>query len=104
MSEHPEGRPPEGRAELMPHYRAGDDRGRIYRVFPTGHRPPMPQRLDRLALPQLVAALETPNGWQRDKIQQMLIWKQDHTSVPLLEQLATSKLVGQASRLSPEGV
>src|SRR6185369_1810066 len=74
MIEHPEWLPPEGRAELMPHYRAGDDRGRIYRVFPAGHRPAMPQKLDKLNLKQLVAALDSSNGWQRDKIQQMLVW------------------------------
>jgi len=90
MIEHPEWLTPEGRAELMPHYRAGDDRGRIYRVFPVGHQPPMPRRLDKLTVPELVAGLNSANGWQRDKIQQMLVWKQDQTAVPVLEKVATS--------------
>jgi putative membrane-bound dehydrogenase-like protein len=88
MIEHPEWLPPEGRAELMPHYRGGEDRGRIYRIFPAGKRPPMPRTLGPLAVPQLVAALDSSNGWQRDKAQQMLVWKQDSAAVPLLETLA----------------
>ena len=100
MIEHPEWLPPEGRAELMPHYRAGEDRGRIYRVFPAGHRPPMPKRLDKLSLRQLVAALDSPNGWQRDKIQQMLVWKQDRAAVPLLEKLASSSRPAMAGPLA----
>ncbi|MGI9243817.1 MAG: PVC-type heme-binding CxxCH protein, partial [Verrucomicrobiales bacterium] len=39
MIEHPDWLPPEGKDELRPHYRAGEDRGRIYRVYPTGKRP-----------------------------------------------------------------
>src|SRR5213080_2287320 len=89
MIEHPEWLTPEGRAELMPHYRAGEDRGRIYRVFPAGHRPAPPPKLDKLSVSQLVAALDYPNGWQRDKIQQMLLWKRDRSAIPLLENFAT---------------
>ncbi len=36
MIEHPDWLPPEGKAELLPHYRLGEDRGRIYRVVPWG--------------------------------------------------------------------
>ena len=32
MIEHPQWLPAKGKAELLPHYRLGDDRGRIYRV------------------------------------------------------------------------
>lgn len=39
MIEHPDWLPPEGKDELRPHYRAGDDRGRIYRIFPNGKKP-----------------------------------------------------------------
>lgn len=41
MIEHPDWLPPEGKDELRPHYRAGEDRGRIYRIFPEGKRPEM---------------------------------------------------------------
>ena len=99
MIEHPEWLPPAGRAELMPHYRAGEDRGRIYRVFPAGHRPPMPKRPDKLSVPKLVAALDSPNGWRRDKIQQMLLWRQDRAAIPLLEKLASSNRRSALARL-----
>src|SRR5262249_55208092 len=46
--------------------RAGSDQGRIYRVVPnTGKLHSWP-RLDRADAPDLVAALETSNGWRRD--------------------------------------
>ena len=99
MIEHPEWLPAEGRAELMPHYRAGDDRGRIYRVFPAGHRPAAPPRLDKLTTPQLVAALNSPNGWQRDKVQQMILWKHDRGALPPLEKLAGNSTVAPLARL-----
>ena len=38
---------------------------------------------------ELVAALDSPSGWQRDLAQMMLIWKQDKSAVPLLERLVT---------------
>jgi putative membrane-bound dehydrogenase-like protein len=88
MIEHPDWLPKAGKDELLPHYRLGEDRGRIYRVVPiaTGRRTPL--RLDRLELRELVAALDSPNDWQRDKVQQMLLWKNDPAAIPLLEQLA----------------
>lgn len=88
MIEHPEWLPPEGRAELLPHYREGDDKGRIYRVVRTGVEPRQPPRLDQLSIAGLVAALDSPNSWQRDKAQQLLVWRRDRAAVPLLEKLA----------------
>ena len=37
MIEHPEWLPDEGKRELEPHFRAGEDRGRIYRVYREDH-------------------------------------------------------------------
>ncbi len=83
--EHPRWIPAEERAQLD--VRAGDTLGRIYRLRPAaGARPP--QRLDRLDTKGLVAALDSPNGWQRDLAAQMLSWRDDKAAVPLLEQLA----------------
>ena len=52
----------------------------------------MPPRLwanlDTLDTPGLVAALDTPNGWQRDMATQMLIWKRDMSCLPSVEKLA----------------
>jgi len=75
MIEHPHWLPQEGKDELLPHYRLGDDLGRIYRVSRTGSDPrPIPD-LSSLASRELVAQLHSPNGWVRDKAQQMLLWQ-----------------------------
>jgi putative membrane-bound dehydrogenase-like protein len=60
--------------------RAGDTLGRIYRVRPkTGPRPS--PRLDRMDTRQLVHALDSANGWQRDMAFQMLLWRGDRSAV-----------------------
>ena len=88
MIEHPEWLPKEGKAELLPHYRLGDDKGRIYRVFPSGVAPRKPLRIEGLDIAGLVAALASPNEWQRDKAHQLLLWRADKAAVALLEKLA----------------
>jgi putative membrane-bound dehydrogenase-like protein len=91
MIEHPDWLPPEGKEELLPHYRLGDDRGRIYRVVPI-ERPSTATTWEMLSgdTAAIVKALESRNDWQRDKAQQMLLWSNDVSAVPMLEQLATS--------------
>jgi len=69
--------------------RAGNDRGRIYRVFPAGQKPRSIPRLDRLDTPRLVKALDSPNGWQRDTAQQLLVQRGDKSAIPLLINQAT---------------
>ena len=88
MIEHPDWLPAKGRAELLPHYRLGDDKGRIYRVFPTGTPPRKLMRLDRLDSTELVAALDSPNEWQRDKAHMMLVWRGDKSATAPLAKLA----------------
>lgn len=73
--EHPIWIPPETLAELDP--RAGADRGRLYRILPRGGTPREWLRLAELDGPGLVAALDSPNGWQRDMAQQLLVWNQE---------------------------
>jgi putative membrane-bound dehydrogenase-like protein len=70
--------------------RAGSDRGRIYRVFPEGTRLRAIPRLDNLDTPGLVAALDSPNGWQRDTAQRTLVHAQDKAAVPSLRKLLAS--------------
>ena len=89
MIEHPDWLPAEGRAELLPHYRLGEDKGRIYRVFPTGTPPRKLTRLDKLSSSALVAALDSPNEWQRDKAHMMLLWRADKSATAPLSKLAT---------------
>ncbi|MCE9548015.1 MAG: HEAT repeat domain-containing protein, partial [Planctomycetia bacterium] len=86
--EHPQWLPAEGQRELSPYYRDGATQGRIYRVFPVGKKPRPIPRLDKLSLVELVAALDSPNGWQRDMVQQMLVWRGDKAAVGPLEKLA----------------
>ncbi|MCY2967455.1 MAG: neutral/alkaline non-lysosomal ceramidase N-terminal domain-containing protein [Planctomycetota bacterium] len=71
--EHPRWIPPEEVSKLD--VRAGHDRGRIYRVRPADQSPRPWTRLDRLDGAGLVAALDTPNGWQRDMASQLLVWR-----------------------------
>jgi putative membrane-bound dehydrogenase-like protein len=70
--------------------RAGSDRGRIYRVFPEGARLRKTPRLDRLSQSQLVTALDSPNGWQRDTAQRLLVHGQDKTIGSQLRTLLAS--------------
>jgi putative membrane-bound dehydrogenase-like protein len=84
--EHPEWIPKDWQKRLD--LRAGHDKGRIYRVYPVGKRPRAIPRLDRLDVKGLVAALDSPSGWQRDTAQQLLVRKRDKSAVPLLEKLA----------------
>ncbi len=84
--EHPEWIPLETQQKLD--LRAGADKGRIYRVYPVGKRPRKIPRLDNLSTAQLVAALDTTGGWQRDMAQQLLVWRGDKSALVPLETLA----------------
>ena len=100
--EHPQWIPKDWQARLD--LRAGHDKGRIYRVFPQiGKRSEAPlgeqthaapqratrviPRLEQLDIAGLVAAIDSPTGWQRDMAQQ-LVQRNDRSAVPLLEKLA----------------
>jgi putative heme-binding domain-containing protein len=73
--EHPEWISPEMQARV--NLRAGDDKGRIYRISPRGApRRPMP-RAASFEPAALVAALDSPNGWQRDLAQRLLVQRRD---------------------------
>jgi putative membrane-bound dehydrogenase-like protein len=88
MIEHPDWLPPEGKEDYRPYYRLGEDRGRIYRVYPKGQAPRAIPNLEKLDVHQLVKMLESPNGPQRDLVQAMLIWRDQRGSYPALETLA----------------
>ncbi len=68
--EHPEYFPEE--LKTRPDLRAGDDKGRIWRVYPEDKPPRKVPRLDKLDATGLIAALESPSGWQRDTAQRLL--------------------------------
>lgn len=78
MIEHPQWLPQNGKDELLPHYRAGDDKGRIYRI--ARKAPANGETTLRVSLPAstptgMVDALSSSNGWLRDKAEMMLLWK-----------------------------
>ena len=81
--EHPKFLPPEVANRLD--WRAGEDRGRIYRIAPRNskirpfHKP--------ATVPQTVAMLEDPNGWRRYLGQRRLIEQRAAQAVPLLRHL-----------------
>ncbi len=83
--EHPEWIAPESLAALD--LRAGSDKGRIYRVYPEGVTLRKIPRLDKLSTVELVAAMDSPNGWQRDTAQRLLVDIQDKAAVVPLENL-----------------
>jgi putative membrane-bound dehydrogenase-like protein len=84
--EHPEWIPKDWQKRLD--LRAGHDKGRIYRIYPVGAALRAVPRLDRLDTAGLVAALDHPNGWQRDTAQRLLVHRRDPGAGPLLEKLA----------------
>ena len=73
--EHPEWIPDDWEKRLD--LRAGSEQGRIYRVYPVDKKPRPIPRLDKLDTSQLVAALESPSGWQRDTAQRLLLHRRD---------------------------
>jgi putative membrane-bound dehydrogenase-like protein len=83
--EHPQWIPKEWQAKLD--LRAGEDKGRLYRVYPVGVKPRAIPRLDKMSVAELVAALDSPSGWQRDMAQQLLVERGAYEAVPLLEKL-----------------
>lgn len=92
--EHPEWIPPDRLQGVD--VRAGADRGRIYRVYPLGKTPRPIPRLDRLSTAELVAALDHPSGWQRDKVQEMLVTQRDAASAGPLRELLRGSARPQA--------
>jgi putative membrane-bound dehydrogenase-like protein len=67
---------------------AGRDQGRIYRVRPADAPPRPIARLDRMNASELVAALDSPNGPQRDLVHQLLVQRRATEIAPELKKLA----------------
>ena len=81
--EHPEWIP--DAVEQTLDIRAGDDKGRIYRIVPAEGLPASEApRLGDADLATLVETLASPNKWRRDTAQRLLVERQDPAAVPLL--------------------
>ena len=100
--EHPQWIPIEWQRRLD--LRAGQDKGRIWRVAPTDKQLRAVFRLNKLSIPQLVAALSHSNGWQRDLAQQLLIDRADASAIPLLVALATARAATSDATVADSGV
>ncbi|MDB4644573.1 HEAT repeat domain-containing protein [Rubripirellula sp.] len=93
MIEHPQWLPENGQNELRPWFRAGQDRGRIYRIVRQNQTRDHDQTfgsgktLAEQTATELAAVLEKPNGWQRDMAQRMLVRGDHQSAVPVLEDL-----------------
>jgi putative membrane-bound dehydrogenase-like protein len=83
--EHPEWISPEMQARID--VRAGAETGRIYRIIRNGQ---VPHRVTNLALMDaaaLAAAMDSPNGWQRDTVHRLLLEKRDPAAIGPLRAL-----------------
>lgn len=85
--EHPEWISPELQARLD--LRAGEDRGRLYRIVPEGKVRRAIPNLSKLASRELVAAMDSPNGWQRDLAMRLLVERADAFAGEPLRRLLT---------------
>ncbi len=81
--EHPKFLPPEIAEKLD--WRAGDDRGRIYRIVPKGAttKPYDPPR----STEQLVAFLDDANAWRQTLAQRLLVERRDKNAIPAVRKL-----------------
>ena len=80
--EHPEWIPDTIEKQL--NLRAGDDKGRIYRIVPREGLKAVRPQLSRATSEDLVATLAKPNKWWRDTAQRMLVERKDKAAIPSL--------------------
>ena len=102
MIEHPAWLPDNGKAETLPFYRLGEDKGRIYRVFRADKPPRKVKPMDKLKPVELAAALDSPNGLARDKAHMALRWEQDHPNrlADMEQSEMVSEMLQHAHKLS----
>jgi len=84
--EHPDYIPQKVKEKL--NLRAGEDRGRIYRITPKSGLPGKPIKLSRATAEELVRELSSPNLWWRTTAQRLLVERQDKAAVPRLKDQA----------------
>ncbi len=84
--EHPDYIPEKLRKTLD--IRAGENRGRIYRVFPKSGLPAQPVAMKPPRDEECLGWLERANGWQRSTAQRLLVERRATTAIPRLRELA----------------
>lgn len=91
--EHPWSLPPNLKKQMD--LDSGANRGRIWRIGPSGFVAPAPARLGTMATAQLVETLAHPNGWHRDTASRLLYQRQDKAAAaPLRAMLQSAKMPG----------
>src|SRR5262249_22877001 len=81
--------------DILRHYdlHTGRDRGRIFRMAPARFARPQDPRLGTAGAEELVARLESPDGWTRETARRLLYQRQDFSAVGALAALVkNSKL------------
>jgi putative heme-binding domain-containing protein len=68
--------------------RAGQEMGRIYRVYPKGAAPRPIEDLSKLTIEELAGRLDQSNGVVRDLVHRELVHRQDRAAVGTLERIA----------------
>ncbi len=66
---------------------SGMERGRIYRVAPTGYQPRTKFALHQINSVGLCGLLEHKNAWHRETASRLIFERQDRSSVPTLERM-----------------
>lgn len=84
--EHPKFISEEAKSKLD--LRAGDDRGRIYRIVRDGMKPETSPDLRSAVTADVIASLASPNGTVRDLAHLELLWRNETEHQGALEQLA----------------
>lgn len=89
--EHPISIPEDIKAHL--NLESGNDMGRIYRLVSPGMKRIVPPKLGKVALPELVENLASPNSWNRETAQRLIWERQAKNAIPLISKLLeTTKL------------
>jgi len=86
--EHPASIPEDIKAFLD--LESGNDRGRIYRLTPPNWKRPKTPNLGAATTAELVAALNSPDGWARDTAHRLLWERQDQSAIEPLRSLLSS--------------
>jgi putative membrane-bound dehydrogenase-like protein len=84
--EHPASLPPAIKKHLD--LTSGRDRGRLYRLVPTGFQQPKIPQLSKLSTAELVPYVAHANAWHRLSAQRLLVERAERAVAPALEQLA----------------
>lgn len=92
LIEHPQWVPADWQRKL--NLRDGSDKGRIYRIYPQGSQLRPIRDLTQLDTEQLVAALDSPNGIERDRVHMLLVWQADKAAINHLHTLFWNSQAG----------